>query len=100
MKRKGGSRRKSRDKFKKDIRRKGKISFTSYFESYENGDRINLVLEPSINEGIFHARHQWKSGIIKGKRGFCYEVLINDRGKEKLLIVHPVHLKKEENNGK
>ena len=31
---------------------------------------------------------------FKGKKGNCYEVLIKDGGKEKTLIVHPIHLKK------
>ncbi len=31
----------------------------------------------------------------KRQKGKCYEVLIIDRGKQKTLIVHPVHLKKD-----
>lgn len=92
----GGMRRKSRYKLKKEIRRRGKISFSRYFQRFDSGDRVNLVLEPSVHEGMFHARFFNKAGIIKSKRGFCYEVTINDRGKEKDLIIHPVHLKKVE----
>ena len=93
--RKGGSRRKSRHKLKKDIRRKGKISFSSYFQAYAAGDKVHLVAEPSVHEGLFHRRFCMRAGIISGKRGFCYEVTINDGNKEKMLIVHPVHLKKD-----
>jgi len=92
--RKGGSRRKTRDKLKKDRRRRGKVSISTYFERYVSGDRVNLVLEPSIHKGMPHGRFCMKSGLVTGKRGFCYEVKINDRGKEKTLIVHPVHLKR------
>lgn len=94
VKRIGGTRRKSRDKLKKDIRRKGKISFSAYFQAYNIGDRVNLFLEPSVHEGMFHARFHMKSGVVKGKRGFSYEVSINDKGKEKMLIIHPIHLRK------
>ncbi len=37
-----------------------------------------------------------KSGVVKAKQGFCYLVTHNDRGKEKDLIVHPVHMKRIE----
>ncbi len=98
VKRKGGSRRKSRDKFKKGHRRKGKVSFTAYLQKYQPGDRVNLVIEPSVHKGMFHARFAMKSGRVLAKRGFCYEVLIKDGNKEKMLIIHPVHLKKQEQN--
>ena len=35
-----------------------------------------------------------KTGIVKGKKGSCYEINIKDGKKEKILIIHPVHLKR------
>lgn len=89
----GGPRRKSRYKLKKERREKGKISVSRFMQSFEAGQRVNLSIEPSIHKGAYHLRFIGKTGIIKGKRGNCYEVCIHDGGKEKLLIVHPVHLK-------
>ena len=94
VKRIGGLRRKTRYKFKKDRRRKGKISITRYFQSFNAGDRVYLSLEPAVQKGMYYPPFMGKTGIIKGKRGRCYEVTINDIGKEKTLIVHPVHLKR------
>ena len=90
---KGGLRRKSRYKFKKERRRKGKISVSRFMQTFNKGQKVHLSIEPSIHKGIYHSRFIGQTGVVKGVRGRCYEVVINDKGKEKLLIVHPVHLK-------
>lgn len=94
VKRIGGIRRKTRYKLTKEKRNAGKISITRYFQSFSIGDRVNLGMEPAVHKGTYHPRFMAKSGIVKGKRGRCYEVAINDFGKEKTLVVHPVHLRK------
>lgn len=94
MKRIGGFRRKTRSLFRKDKRNKGKISLGSYFQIFNIGDRVNLTVEPSIRKGMYHPRFVGKAGIIKGKAGRCYEILIQDIKKKKTLIVHPVHLRR------
>ena len=92
-KRIGGFRRKTRYRFKKERRAKGKISLTRYFQSFSAGDRVYLDVEPAVQKGMYFPRFMGKVGVVKGKRGRCYEVTVKD-GKEKMLIVHPVHLKK------
>ena len=90
----GGLRRKSRYKFRKEKRQRGKVSITRYFQSFNAGDRIYLSVEPAVQKGMYYPRFMGKTGIVKGKRGRSYEITINDLGKEKTLIVHPVHLKR------
>ncbi len=92
--RKGGIRRKTRYKFRKEKRARGKISLTRYFQTFNSGDKVFLGVEPSVQKGMYHPRFMGRAGIIKGRRGRCYEVVIDDLGKEKTLIVHSVHLKK------
>lgn len=94
VKRIGGIRRKTRYKFRKEKRSRGKISITNYLQSFSIGDRVYLSLESAVQKGMYHPRFMGKSGMIKGKRGRCYEVMINDFGKEKILMAHPVHLRK------
>jgi len=94
MKRIGGFRRKSRAKFTKDIREKGKISLTRFFQKFNDGDRVLLSVEPAIQKGMYSPKFMGKSGLIKRKNGKCYEVNVKDGGKEKCLIVHPVHLRR------
>ena len=93
-KRIGGSRRKSRYKFRKGIRQRGKVSITKYLQKFKLGDKVYLDIEPSIHKGIYSPRFIGKTGIIKKQSGKCYGIAIKDGNKEKLLIVHPVHLKK------
>lgn len=97
VKRIGGLRRKTRYKFKKHKRNRGKISITRYFQSFNAGERIYLGVEPAVQKGMYHPRFMGKSGIIAGKRGRCYKILIRDGNKEKTLIVHPIHLNKVQN---
>jgi len=90
----GSFRRKTRHKLSKEIRRKGKISLTAYFQKFNVGDRVVLKAEPSVHEGMYHPNYYGKAGIVTGIRGRCYEIAINDRSKQKTLIVHPAHLLK------
>ena len=92
-KRIGGLKRKSKYKLKKERREKGKISVSKFMQSFKAGQRVHLSIEPSLHKGDYHTRFIGKTGIVKAARGKCYEVAINDKGKEKLLIIHPVHLK-------
>jgi large subunit ribosomal protein L21e len=94
VKRIGGFRRKTRYKFRKQKRNRGKISLTDYFQSFSAGDKVYLGVEPAVQKGMYYPRFMGKTGIIKGKRGRCYEVSINDVNKAKLLVVHPVHLRR------
>ena len=94
MKRIGGARRKTRSIMRKDARSKGKISLSKYFQKLSQGDKVCLKAEPSIQKGVYFRRFHGKIGIIAGKRGNCYNIVIKDQNKEKTLIVHPIHLKK------
>ncbi len=79
---------------RKDARAKGKIRLASYFAKYKPGDKVALFAEPAVQEGIYHLRFHGKVGTVTGTQGRCYTVAILDGGKEKTLLVHPVHLKK------
>lgn len=93
-KRIGGSRRKSRYKFRKEIGQRGKVSITKYLQKFKLGDKVYLDVEPAVDRGTYPARFVGKTGIIKKQSGKCYGVMIKEGGKEKLFIVHPIHLKK------
>ena len=93
-KRIGGFRRKTRHKLQKGIREKGKISIQKYFQEFKEGEKVHLKAEPSVHKGMYFPRYHGQMAIIKHKRGGCYELTINDKGIEKLLVVHPVHLKR------
>ncbi len=93
MARLGGKRRKTRHKLKKKIRDRGKVTISRHMQEFKEGDRVNLVTEPAVQKGQFDPKFHGKSGVVKAKKGSCYIVTINDKGKQKELIVHPVHMK-------
>jgi len=91
----GGSyRRRTRKLMKKHARTQGKISLRNYFSKYNKGDKVALVAEPAVQKGIFHLRFYGKHGIVQGMQGKCYLVKIKDGGKSKIMLTHPVHLKR------
>ncbi len=94
VKRIGRSRRKTRHSMKKNVRNKGKISISSYFQEFKEGDKVTLKAEPAFQKGMYFRRFHGRKGVVKKKTGKCYEVMLKDKGKQKMLIVHPVHLKK------
>ncbi len=90
----GGFRRKSRYKLKKDNKEKGKLSLSKFFQQVEIGNKVCLKAEPAYQKGMYLPRFHGKIGVVKSKKGRCYEVLIKDMNKEKIVVVHPVHFKK------
>lgn len=94
MKRVGGFRRKSRNKLRKNVNDKGKVSIKNFIQSFNIKDKVSLVAEPAYQKAMYHPRFHSKTGVITGKQGKCYYVTINDGNKPKKLIVHPIHLKR------
>lgn len=90
----GGARRKTRAKFSKPMRQQGKISLRRYLQKLETGEKVVLQAEPGVQSGLYFRRFHGKIGTVRRRLGSCYEVVIMDNAKEKLVIVHPVHLKK------
>ncbi len=94
VQRTGGNRRKTRNKFKKRPSEKGRINIKKYIQQFNIGDKVMLQADTSIHKGMYFRRFHSKVGVVQNKRGFCYEVQIKDGHKEKIIIVHPVHLLK------
>ncbi len=90
----GTKQRKTRHKFKRNIRDKGKIPLSQYFQEFKEGDTVNLKINSNVEKGRFFPRFHGLSGVVTGKKGFCYQVQIKDGGKEKTLYIHPIHLKR------
>ncbi|MFT4312436.1 MAG: 50S ribosomal protein L21e [Candidatus Woesearchaeota archaeon] len=93
MKRIGGARRKTRHIFQSKVREKGKISIRRYLQSFEKDQKVLLLAQPAIQNGMYFRRFHAKMGKIAGKQGDCYKVAIVDGGQQKTLIVHPAHLR-------
>lgn len=86
---------KTRYLFKRHYREKGKIPLSQYFQQLQPGDKVNLKINSAVQDGQFFRRFYGLTGIVTGKRGFCYEVKVRDQNKEKTVYVHPIHLHKQ-----
>lgn len=80
----------------KKLRSRGKISFTKYFQKFSEGDSVAIVRDLAVQSPGFPKRIQGRTGVVTGKRGESYIVVIKDYTRPKTYIVKPVHLKKIE----
>jgi len=94
MKMSHGPRANSRKKMTKKVRDRGLPPIRSYLAKFEEGDYAAVVINPSEHYGTPHHRFHGRTGVIVGMQGKCYKLKIRDGGLDKILIVHPVHLKK------
>ena len=95
VKRIGSRRRKTRSKFSKNPKLRGKVPIRRFITRFNTGDKVVLAAEPSVPKGIYFPRFHGMIGTVSGMRGKSYCVEINDRGKKKRLLVKPVHLKRK-----
>jgi len=78
---------------RKSPRTKGKISFTKFFQKFNEGDSVAVVRELSKKFG-YSKRLQGRTGKIVKKRGTAYEIEIKDLNKQKTFMIQPIHLRK------
>ena len=86
-------RKKTRYKFKKEIRRRGIPPVTSAIQKFEVGQKVHIVCEPSVHMGMPSRRFHGKTGTIVGQRGRAWLLLIRDGESMKTVIARPQHLK-------
>ncbi len=91
----GGARRKTSHMYSKPLRASGKISIRRFLQKLNEGDKVILKAEPAYQQGVYFRRYHGKIGTITGKQGSSYKVAIDNFGQEKTLLVHPVHLHKQ-----
>ncbi|RLG57873.1 MAG: 50S ribosomal protein L21e [Candidatus Hydrothermarchaeota archaeon] len=93
MERSRGMRSKTRHKLRKEVRRRGLIPVTRFLQKFEIGDRVHIVIEPSVHKGQPHPIFHGKTGKIVEKRGEAYVVEVTCGEKKKKVICLPVHLR-------
>ena len=93
MRKSHGSYRKTRHKIRR-WRSTPPVTVTRYLQKLEEGDRVVIDIHPSIQEGRPHPRFNGRVGVVVGTQGSAYIVKITDGKKEKLVISHPIHLRR------
>ena len=66
---------------------------TSVIQNFEIGDKVHIVVEPSIQKGMPHRRFHGKTGTVLGQRGRAWMLTIRDGNADKIVISRPQHLK-------
>ena len=87
-----GTRRKSRYKLKKTVREKGLSPISRAIQEFQEGDIVNIDLDPSIQNGMPHPKFQGRTGKVMSQRGRAYIVEVRDGGLMKEVIILPEHL--------
>lgn len=78
---------------KKNIRSKGKLQLSKYFQKINEGDFVAVKKEPIIQSPI-PGKLQGRTGVVESKRGNANIVRIKDVKRDKKYIIDSVHLKK------
>jgi large subunit ribosomal protein L21e len=89
-----GTRRKTRQIFRKTPRLRGMTPITHEFRTFENGEKVSVVIDPAVHYGLPHSRFQGKTGVVTGQQGRAFVVELYDGNKLKTVITRPEHLKK------
>ena len=92
MERSRGFRSKTRHKLRKKVRMKGDLPVSRAIQEFKPGNRVSVVIEPSVQKGQPHPRFHGKTGVVVEKRGRAYLVELKDGNATKKVIARPVHL--------
>jgi large subunit ribosomal protein L21e len=60
--------------------------------TYQPGEKVTILIEPSMHKGMPHRRYHGRVGIIHSKRGKSYVVHVATGRQTKQIIARPEHL--------
>ena len=86
----------TRDKLSNSPREQGTSPPQRSIAEYEEGQKVHLNIDPSVQDGRFNPRFNGHTGEVVGQQGSAYKVRINDGGKDKTLIVAAAHLRAQQ----
>ncbi|HIH45434.1 MAG TPA: 50S ribosomal protein L21e [Candidatus Methanoperedenaceae archaeon] len=87
-----GTRRKTRNKLTKTVRERGLSPVSRAIQDFENGQNVNIDINPGVQNGMPHPKFQGRTGRVIGQRGRAYIVEVRDGNMMKEVLVLPEHL--------
>jgi ribosomal protein L21E len=78
---------------RKNVKKKGKLELSKYFQEFKTGEKVAIVREHTLNPSV-PKRFQGITGVIKAERGNAYVISIYTGGAKKTIILKPSNLKK------
>ena len=92
VKKSHGYRARTRDLMSKKVRKRGISPLGRLMVDYEEGQRVDIVIDPSFHRGMPHRRYQGRTGVVTGIRGRGVIVDVKLGKAIKTLIIRPEHL--------
>ncbi|HIP74424.1 MAG TPA: 50S ribosomal protein L21e [Euryarchaeota archaeon] len=89
-----GLHRKTRHKLRKWRSKTPPVTVSRMLQSFSIGERVVVDIHPSVQDGRPHPRFNGRVGVVVGRQGEGYKVLIRDGNAEKTLVSLPIHLKR------
>jgi len=77
---------------RKRPRERGKIGLSRILRGYQPGEKVTILIEPSMHKGMPHRRYHGRVGVIDEKRGKSYVVRVQIGRDTKQIIARPEHL--------
>ena len=94
MKASKGTRTKTRKLLRKKPRARGLSPITRSLQQFTEGDKVDIIIDPSVHNGMPFSRFHGLTGVVIGQRGAAYEVNVYDGNKLKMVVARPEHLRK------
>ena len=94
MKASKGTRTKTRTLLQKKPRARGLSPMTRGCQCFEDGEKVNIIIDPSVHKGMPFSRFHGLTGVVIGQRGAAFEVSVKDGNKTKIVVARPEHLVK------
>ena len=92
VKRSKGYRSRTRSLMRKRPRERGKIGLSRILRIYQPGEKVTILIDPSVHKGMPHRRWHGRVGIVHEKRGKSYVVHVGVGNQKKQIIARPEHL--------
>jgi large subunit ribosomal protein L21e len=93
VRRSKGYRSKTRTLLRKKPRERGKIGLSRILRTYEPGEKVTVIIDPSVHKGMPHRRYHGRVGVIEGKRGKSYVVNVMMGRQTKQIVSRPEHIR-------
>ena len=93
VKKSHGYRARTRGLMSKRVRQKGLISPNKVLIDYEQGQRVDIVIDSGFHRGMPHKRYHGKTGVVTDLRGRAVVVDVGLGKATKTLIIRREHLR-------
>jgi len=93
MRKSKGYRNRTRHLFKKHTREKGIRPLDYLLRDFNEGDVVDIIIDPSEHKGMPHRRYHGKTGEIIKKQGQAFIIAIKQGNAIKKIIANKEHLR-------